>query len=146
MTIGKSVANQLHKLIHSTYLERQGKCSVFSEDGVIQYYPPQRARKADASSSFKPFVRAIKGIVGCVWFYLQKMELRYWQEYDEEKTIINLLNEKRSQTRWCCGKYSCQSFPVKFRHGNKNSIILFFWVVFLITQIKEKSQKTFFKV
>ena len=45
MTIGKSVANQLHKLIHSTYLERLGKCSVFREDGVIKYNPPQKVEK-----------------------------------------------------------------------------------------------------
>ena len=44
-----------------------------------------KSRKADASNSFKPFVRAIRGIVGCVWLYLQKMELRYWWEYGEEK-------------------------------------------------------------
>ena len=59
-----------------------------------------KSRKADASNSFKPFVRAIRGIVGFVWLYLQKMELRYWWEYGEEKTITNLLNEKRSLIRW----------------------------------------------
>ena len=31
-----------------------------------------------------------------VWVYAQKMELRYWWEYDKEKTRINWSNEKRS--------------------------------------------------
>ena len=34
--------------------------------------------------------------MGCVWVYMQKMELRYWWEYGDEKTRINKLNEKRS--------------------------------------------------
>ena len=29
------------------------------------------------------------GIVGCVWVYMQKVELRYWWEYGDEKTRIN---------------------------------------------------------
>ena len=44
-----------------------------------------KSPKADASNSFKPFVKPIRGIVGFVWLYLQKMELRYWWEYGEEK-------------------------------------------------------------
>ena len=34
--------------------------------------------------------------MGCVWVYMQKMELRYWWEYGDEETRINELNEKRS--------------------------------------------------
>ena len=34
--------------------------------------------------------------MGCVWVYMQKMELRYWWEYGDEKTRINEWNEKRS--------------------------------------------------
>ena len=34
--------------------------------------------------------------MGCVWVYMQKMELRYWWEYGDEKTRINYLNEMRS--------------------------------------------------
>ena len=32
-------------------------------------------------------------IVGCVWIYMQKVELRDWWEYGDEKTGINQLNE-----------------------------------------------------
>ena len=35
---------------------------------------------------FKSFNR---GTMGCVWVYMQKMELRYWWEYSDEKTRIN---------------------------------------------------------
>ena len=34
----------------------------------------------------QPFVRAIGGIVGCVWVYMQKVELRHWWEYGDEMT------------------------------------------------------------
>ena len=37
----------------------------------------------------QPFVKAIGGIVGCVWVHKQKMELRYWREYGDEKTRLN---------------------------------------------------------
>ena len=33
--------------------------------------------------------------MGCVWVYIQKMELRYWWEYGDEKTRVNKWNEKR---------------------------------------------------
>ena len=38
--------------------------------------------------------------MGCVWVYMQKMELCYWWEYGDEKTRINKLNEKRSLILW----------------------------------------------
>ena len=38
---------------------------------------------------FRALVRTTGGIVGCVWVYIQKMELRYWWEYGDEKTRIN---------------------------------------------------------
>ena len=38
--------------------------------------------------------------MGCVWVYMQKVELRYWWEYGDEKTRINQLNEKRSLIPW----------------------------------------------
>ena len=47
-----------------------------------------------------PFVRATRGIVGWVWIYMQKVELRHWWEYGDEKTGINQLNEKRSLIPW----------------------------------------------
>ena len=31
----------------------------------------------------------------CVYVYVQKMVLRHWSEYGDEKTRINYLNEKR---------------------------------------------------
>ena len=34
--------------------------------------------------------------MGCVWVYMQTMELHYWWEYGDEKTRIKWLNEKRS--------------------------------------------------
>ena len=34
--------------------------------------------------------------MGCAYFYMQKIELRYWWEYGDEKTKINKLNERRS--------------------------------------------------
>ena len=49
---------------------------------------------------FRALVRTTGGIVGCVWVYLQKMELRYWWEYGDEKTRINQLSEKRSFIPW----------------------------------------------
>ena len=33
---------------------------------------------------WRVFVRAIGGIVGGVWIYMQKKELRYWWEYGRE--------------------------------------------------------------
>ena len=38
--------------------------------------------------------------MGCVWVYLQKMELCYWWEYSDEKTRIIFLNEKCSLIPW----------------------------------------------
>ena len=38
--------------------------------------------------------------MGCVWVYMQKVELLYWWEYGDEKTRINYLNEKRSLIPW----------------------------------------------
>ena len=31
--------------------------------------------------------------MGCVWVYMQKVELRYWWEYGDEKTGLNYMNE-----------------------------------------------------
>ena len=45
--------------------------------------------KGDKFLQKMPFVRAIGGIVGCVWVYMQKVELRHWWEYVDEKTGIN---------------------------------------------------------
>ena len=41
--------------------------------------------------------------MGCVWVYMQKVELRHWWEYGNEKTGINQLNEKRSLISWGLG-------------------------------------------
>ena len=41
-----------------------------------------KSKKAD-------IVRAIGGIVGCVWVYMQKTEPRCWWEYCDEKTRTN---------------------------------------------------------
>ena len=38
--------------------------------------------------------------MGCVCFYMKKIELRYWWEYGDEKTRINSLNERRSLIPW----------------------------------------------
>ena len=38
--------------------------------------------------------------MGCVWVYMQKVELRYWWEYGDEKTGMHQLNEKRSLIPW----------------------------------------------
>ena len=38
--------------------------------------------------------------MGCVWVYMQKMELCYWWEYGDEETRINKLNEKRLLILW----------------------------------------------
>ena len=38
--------------------------------------------------------------MGCVWVSMQKVELRHWWEYGDEKTGINWLNEKRSLIPW----------------------------------------------
>ena len=38
--------------------------------------------------------------MGCVCIYMQKMELSYWWEYGDKKTIINYLNEKHSLILW----------------------------------------------
>ena len=38
--------------------------------------------------------------MGCVWVYMQKIELPYWWGYGVEKTRINLLYEKRSMIPW----------------------------------------------
>ena len=38
--------------------------------------------------------------MGCVWVYMQKMELCYWWEYGDKKTRINKLNEKRLLILW----------------------------------------------
>ena len=38
--------------------------------------------------------------MGCVRVYMQKVELRYWWEYGDEKTRINYLNEKCSLIPW----------------------------------------------
>ena len=38
--------------------------------------------------------------MGCVWVYMQKVELRYWWEYGDGKTGINWLNEKCSLIPW----------------------------------------------
>ena len=35
-----------------------------------------------------------------MWVYMRKMELRYWWEYDDEKTRINKLNAKPSLIPW----------------------------------------------
>ena len=32
--------------------------------------------------------------MGCVWVYTQKVELRCWWEYGDEKTGINWLNDE----------------------------------------------------
>ena len=34
--------------------------------------------------------------MGCLWVYIQKVELRYWWEYGNEKGGIDWFNEKRS--------------------------------------------------
>ena len=34
--------------------------------------------------------------MGCLWVYIQKVELRYWWEYGDEKGGIDWFNEKRS--------------------------------------------------
>ena len=33
--------------------------------------------------------------MGCLWVYIQKVELRYWWEYGDEKGGIDWFNEKR---------------------------------------------------
>ena len=38
--------------------------------------------------------------MGCVWVYMQKVELRHRWEYGDEKTGINWLNGKRSLIPW----------------------------------------------
>ena len=38
--------------------------------------------------------------MGCVWVYRQKVKLRHWWEYGDEKTRMNKLNEKRSLIMW----------------------------------------------
>ena len=38
--------------------------------------------------------------MGCLWVYIQKVELRYWWEYGDEKAGIDSLNEKRSLIPW----------------------------------------------
>ena len=38
--------------------------------------------------------------MGCVRIYMQKMELCYWWEYGDEKTIINYLHEKYLLILW----------------------------------------------
>ena len=38
--------------------------------------------------------------MGCVRIYMQKMELCYWWEYGDEKTIINYLHGKHSLILW----------------------------------------------
>ena len=40
-------------------------------------------------SSVTPSSQRLGGIVGCLWVYMQKMELRYWREYGDEKTRMN---------------------------------------------------------
>ena len=34
--------------------------------------------------------------MGCIWVYMQKMELRCWWKYGNKKTRTNKWNEKRS--------------------------------------------------
>jgi len=36
-------------------------------------------------------VRANGGIVGCVWVYMEKVELRYWWEHSDEKNMNELV-------------------------------------------------------
>ena len=31
------------------------------------------------------------GIVGCVWVYMEKVELRYWLEHSDEKNVNKLV-------------------------------------------------------
>ena len=46
--------------------------------------------KADALG-VNPLVRANGEIVGCVWVYMRKMELRYWWEHSDEKNKNKLV-------------------------------------------------------
>ena len=54
--------------------------------------------KADVSS-VSPSSERLEAL-WIVSVYLQKMELRYWWEYGDEKTRINKLNEKHSLIPW----------------------------------------------
>jgi len=38
-----------------------------------------------------PFVGAGGGNVGCVWVYMEKMELRYWWEHGDGKNMNKLV-------------------------------------------------------
>ena len=54
--------------------------------------------KADVSS-VSPSSERLEAL-WIVSVYLQKMELRYWWEYGDEKTRINKLNEKHPLIPW----------------------------------------------
>ena len=37
--------------------------------------------------------------MGCVWVYMQKVELRHWWEYGDEKTGINYMVTRKQELK-----------------------------------------------
>ena len=54
---------------------------------IVKLFVNTRTKRTERTER----VRANRGIVGYVWVYMEKVELRYWWEYSGEKNMNKLV-------------------------------------------------------